>query len=656
MAARRVSRPADVALWSRGKAGQSENVHAGASSDRALSYPPKQIAEMSTVVQFTSSKGGIAGYRFGQVELRTSSERLWVGGKETPLSPMAYRFLLGLCRASGALLTRAQAFDLLWPGGGNGSDEALAQVVAKVRQALGPDASALITLRSRGFRLDLSVEPISFSELEEITDQPVFQPPPLVPVPESSAPVTVSQPAPAAERRRSALKRRVVAGIVFAAAAAVLVTVVALRPPAPQSAMLDGYALTPQQFGPISAQGAQTLRDILARDDAGDRVSAQHLLETLLESEPRSAAAPFFLLYLIGNDPKHEDSRHWSRAFEERLPAAAPPYVKLLSRWAGIGTDGPGVELELLNAALKLEPSAWRLHLARGHVNLRLSHFDMALADFRAVPLAQLSPRYAMFVMSDRAALGDADAMQAELPALTRRAPLIADYVHARIEAARGNWKTAQTAYETTAEHAEQDGLFGSFTYAWLLAAVAAGEQDNWTSVAQDAERALRIGAEHELHRSLADGETMLGYARYRQARGAESAAAWDRAWVELRKNDETERLWLLRARIDPAWGAANPAPQTDPASSMPGVGELISARKAWLSCDAASAAQSLAAAEAAGVDRGYFADEADLLRQDLAMPRRALPTRPAIPYPMLERWISYWESTRNAGSRSCAK
>jgi len=602
---------------------------------------------MSTVIKFAPDKGGVAGYRFGQIELRIASERLWVAGKETPLSPMAYRFLLGLCRASGALLTRAQAFELLWPGGGNGSDEALAQVVAKVRQALGADAGALITLRSRGFRIDLPVEPVSFSHLGEHPDPPA----PASPKPQPLVPVAAPQPPAAAAPRRS----RAVA-LAALAAVAVIMVVVAMRWLSARDELLEGYALSPQQFGPISAQGAQTLRDILARDDDGDRASAQHMLESLLENEPRSAAAPFFLLYLINSDPKHEDDRRWRQAFDERLPAEATPYVQLLSRWVRIHTNEPGIELELLNAALKLEPSAWRLHLARGHVNLRLSHFDMALADFRAVPLSRLSPRYAMFVMSDRASLGDADAIEAELPALAQRAPIIADYVHARIEAARGNWKTAQSGYEATAEQAERDGLFGAFSYAWLLGAVAAGEQGNWNGLAQGAEHALRTGTEHDSHRLLTDGETMMGYARYRQARSAESRAAWDRAWAELEKTAEANRLWLLRARIDPPWAMANPIPRADPAPIASGVGELIDARQAWLSCDAASAAQALAAAEAAGIDRGYFADEADLLRQDLAMPRRALPAVPSIPYPMLERWITYWESARNVGNRSCAK
>lgn len=613
---------------------------------------------MSTVVQFAPGKSSISGYRFGQVELRVASERLWVSGRETPLSPMAFRFLLGLCRASGALLTRAEAFDLLWPGGGNGSDEALAQVVAKVRQALGPDAGALVTLRSRGFRIDLPVEPISFAHGDEITGPQPAPPPTLVSVPAPEPKPAAAAPTPVPEKRKAAPQRRMIA-IVALIAAAALAALVAIYWREPQNDVLDGYAVSPQQFGPISAQGARTLRDILARDDEGDRPSAQRMLESLLESEPRSAAAPFFLFYLLGNDPQNEATARWRRALDERLPADASPYVRLVSRWATTPGD-PGVQLEVLNAALKLEPTAWRLHLARAHVALRLSHFDQALADLRAVPLDRVPPRYALLVMSDRASLGDADAMQAALPALAKRSPLIADYVHARIEMARADWKAAQTSFETTAQHAERDGLFGVLSYSWLLGAIAAGEQGNWNGMIQDAEHALRTVNEHPSAYHLLDGYALLAYARYRQDGNAEHAATvWDRATDEFRKSENVSaaaRLWLLRARIDPAWGGANSPSPAGASAGVAGLDELLAARRAWLGCAVEDARQALAAADTAGIHNGYFADEADLLRQDLGQPRRAAPSPPQIPYPMLERWISYWESAREAGSRGCAQ
>ena len=593
---------------------------------------------MSTVSSPSTDKQNVLGYRFGQVELQIASERLWVGGKETALSPMAFRFLLGLCRASGALLTRAQAFDLLWPGGGNGSDEALAQIVAKVRQALGQDASALVTLRGRGFRIDLPIEPIALP---------------------SAANNRATDVAPPQTARNSGTRRpALMIVLALLAVAAMIVTTVAMRAYDVQNTALDGYAVAPSDFGPISAQSARTLREILARDDDGDRVAAQHMLESLMESEPRSAAAPFFLLYLIGNSPHRDSFARWLQAFDERFSPDASPYLQLLARWVRSNRNHPGVELELLNAALNLEPSAWRLHLARAHVNLRLAHFDRALIDLRAVPLPRLSPRYAMLVMSDRASLGDADAMLAELPALAQRAPLIADYVRARIETAHGNWKTAQTLYESTAERAERDGLYGVFSYAWLIAAVCAGEQGNWDNMAQDAEHALQTGTEHASGRLVADGEMLLAYARHRQGRSGESAAAWSRAAAEFKKNEDPlglARLSLLLSRIEPLSSAADAAPPAEQLTSTPGLADLASARRAWLNCAAEEVARALAAADAAGIDSGYFADEADLLRQDLGLPRRAAPSAPQVPYPQLGRWISYWESAHVAGRRGCA-
>ncbi len=68
---------------------------------------------MSTLIQFPIPHEYIAGYRFGHAELLLAAERLLVAGNEVALSPMAYKFLLGLCRARGALLTRNDAFDLL---------------------------------------------------------------------------------------------------------------------------------------------------------------------------------------------------------------------------------------------------------------------------------------------------------------------------------------------------------------------------------------------------------------------------------------------------------------------------------------------------------------------------------------------------------------
>ena len=131
---------------------------------------------MSTLLRLPVSHDNIAAYRFGNAELQLAAERLVVDGREVPLSPMTYRFLLCLCQARGGLLGRAHVFDVLWPGGGSGSDEALAQIVLKVRQALGEQGRAVVTVRGRGFRLDLPAEPVPLARMAPVRTHGALEP------------------------------------------------------------------------------------------------------------------------------------------------------------------------------------------------------------------------------------------------------------------------------------------------------------------------------------------------------------------------------------------------------------------------------------------------------------------------------------------------
>ncbi|QBB71893.1 hypothetical protein ELE36_16860 [Pseudolysobacter antarcticus] len=611
---------------------------------------------MSTLIQFPIPHEHIAGYRFGQAELLLASERLLVAGNEVALSPMAYKFLLGLCRARGALLTRNDAFDLLWPGGGSGSDEALAQIVLKVRQALASEGRAIATVRGRGFRIELPIETVSLKPLSAVTDDLHF-----VDISPTNAATELAPPAsPMAEAlpddlaptaKKSLLSRP---QLILAGALAVLALIIAMQFFATPNLDLDGYAIDVKVFGPISAQGTKTLATSLTRDDEGDRTSARQLLQSMADSEPHSAAPAFFMtLWLSGNK---EELQHWRQMLKERLPQDAPAYVQLLSRWVSSAGDTAGVENELLSAALKLQPSAWRLHLARAHVSLRLFRFDTALADLRLIPVARLSPRYAMFVMSDRASLGDAEKMQAELPQLIHRAPVLAEYVRGRIALAQGHWQEAQIAFEATAQHAEQETLIGAISNSWLYAAIAAGAQQHWQEMQHDAEQARRIGTEHKLNLLVADAEVVIGYSQYRRELNDQGDASWDRADIAIDEDSEfAVRLWLQRTRLQPKWALAHAMPELTGTALPAGLSALVSARQAWLRCDAEAAKHALIAAESAGLDTSYFADEIDLLRQDLGLARNAVAAAPQLPYPSLARWITFWESARAVGARACA-
>ncbi len=612
---------------------------------------------MSTLIQFPIPHEHIAGYRFGQAELLLASERLLVAGNEVALSPMAYKFLLGLCRARGAPLTRNDAFDLLWPGGGSGSDEALAQIVLKVRQALTSEGRAIATVRGRGFRIELPIETVPLKPLSAVTDDlnliDISKANAATDLAPSASPMAQALPDSQAPTAKKSLLYR--PQLILVGALAGLALIVAMQFFAAPNLYLDGYAIDAKAFGPISAQGEKTLAAALTRDDEGDRTSARQLLQGMADSEPRSAAAAFFLTLWLGSNK--DDFKHWRQMLKERLPPDAPAYVQLLSRWVSSDGDSAGVENELLSAALKLQSSAWRLHLARAHVSLRLLRFDEALADLRLIPVARLSPRYAMFVMSDRASLGDADKMQAELPQLIHRAPVLAEYVRGRIALAQGHWQEAQIAFEATAQRAEQETLIGALSESWLYAANAAGAQQHWQEMQHDAEQARRIGTEHKLDSLVADAEVVIGYSQYRRGLGDQGDASWDRAEVVIRTMQDSEfavRLWLQRTRLQPTWALAHATPELTDTELPAGLSARASARQAWLRCDTEAAKHALIAAESAGLDTSYFADEIDLLRQDLGLARNAVAVPPQLPYPSLARWITFWESARGAGAHAC--
>ncbi len=528
----------------------------------------------------------------------------------------------------------------------------------KVRQALASEGRAIATVRGRGFRLELPIETVPLKPLSAVSDDlhvvdisPANTDIDFAPAMLPAAQALPDNPPPTAQK--SFLYRP---QLILVVALAVLALIVAMQFFTVPNLDLDGYAIDAKAFGPISAQGAKTLATALTRDDEGDRTSAHQLLQGMADSEPRSAAPAFFLtLWLSGNK---EELQRWRQMLKARLPQDAPAYVQLLSRWVSLASEATGVENEVLSAALKLQPTAWRLHLARAHVSLRLLRFDEALADLRLIPVTRLSPRYAMFVMSDRASLGDAETMQAELPQLIHRAPVLAEYVRGRIALAQGSWHEAQIAFEATAQRAEQEILIGALSSSWLYAATAAGAQEHWQAMQHDAEQARRIGTEHALDSLVADAEVVIGYSQFRRGLVDQGDASWDRADLAIRAMADSEfsvRLWLQRARLQPAWAATHAVPELTDSALPDGLNALISGRQAWLRCDMEAAKHALIAAESAGLDTSYFADEMDLLRQDLGLARNAVATPPQVPYPWLARWITFWESARSGAPRACA-
>src|SRR5512134_3090430 len=101
-------------------------------------------------------------FRFGPFVLDRGGYRVLRGEHVVDLTPKLIDLLLHLVDHRGTLVTKEALLDALWPGA-NVTDNALAQAVSELRQALGDDASAptyIKTVARRGYRFIAPVEPL----------------------------------------------------------------------------------------------------------------------------------------------------------------------------------------------------------------------------------------------------------------------------------------------------------------------------------------------------------------------------------------------------------------------------------------------------------------------------------------------------------------
>jgi DNA-binding winged helix-turn-helix (wHTH) protein/Tfp pilus assembly protein PilF len=100
-------------------------------------------------------------YRFGPFHVDRVAYKLTRDGAAVDLTPKLLDLLLHLIDHAGALVTKEQLLDALWPGA-NVTDNALTQAVSELRQALGDDAAApqyIKTIARRGYRFVAAVAP-----------------------------------------------------------------------------------------------------------------------------------------------------------------------------------------------------------------------------------------------------------------------------------------------------------------------------------------------------------------------------------------------------------------------------------------------------------------------------------------------------------------
>jgi DNA-binding winged helix-turn-helix (wHTH) protein/tetratricopeptide (TPR) repeat protein len=101
-------------------------------------------------------------YRFGPYAVDRSGYRMFRGTEPLNVTPKLLDLLLYLLDHAGTLVTKEELLDALWPGA-NVTENALAQAVSELRQALGDEAGApqfIKTVARRGYRFIAPVETI----------------------------------------------------------------------------------------------------------------------------------------------------------------------------------------------------------------------------------------------------------------------------------------------------------------------------------------------------------------------------------------------------------------------------------------------------------------------------------------------------------------
>src|SRR5437764_14747743 len=104
-------------------------------------------------------------YRFGPFLVDGVGYRISRGTEPLDLTPQLLDLLLYLLEHAGTLVTKETLLEALWPDA-NVTDNALAQAVSELRQAIGDDVRApqyIKTIARRGYRFIAAVERVEAS-------------------------------------------------------------------------------------------------------------------------------------------------------------------------------------------------------------------------------------------------------------------------------------------------------------------------------------------------------------------------------------------------------------------------------------------------------------------------------------------------------------
>src|SRR3954451_24268643 len=107
-------------------------------------------------------------FRFGPFLADRVGYRVLRGEEALDLTPKLLDLLFHLLDHSGALVTKEALLDALWPGA-NVTENALAQAVSELRQALGDDAGAPVFIKTVARRVYRFIAPVAPGEARTAT-------------------------------------------------------------------------------------------------------------------------------------------------------------------------------------------------------------------------------------------------------------------------------------------------------------------------------------------------------------------------------------------------------------------------------------------------------------------------------------------------------
>lgn len=128
------------------------SMHAVADPD----LPPRELAARARAVLSLSSRRRQSEMSWGALRLDVARRRAFWDGIFIHLTPLQFRILTALVRAEGAVVTRAELQQIVWPWSVPDDGQRLVAHIRRIRSKIEADPSHptfLLTARGEGFRL-----------------------------------------------------------------------------------------------------------------------------------------------------------------------------------------------------------------------------------------------------------------------------------------------------------------------------------------------------------------------------------------------------------------------------------------------------------------------------------------------------------------------